>query len=54
MGELQPIMDAITGMFGTAKTAGVTIVVAAIAIGVIFVAGAWVWGVAKTWLKKAK
>jgi len=54
MGELQPIQDAIIGMFGNAKTAGLAIVIAAISMGVIFVAGKWIWGVAKEWLKKAK
>lgn len=52
--ELTPITTAITSMFGSAKSAGITIVVAAIGIGVIFVAGAFIWGLARTWLKRAK
>lgn len=52
--ELAPITGAITDMFSTAKSAGITIVTGAIAIGVIFVAGAFIWSLAKTWLKRAK
>lgn len=52
--SLEPITTAINGMFNDAKTAGLALVIGAIGIGVIFVAGKWIWGVAKEWLKKAK
>lgn len=51
MSELDPIMTAFTDLFTNAKTAGITIVVTAIGVGVIFVAGKWLWGKAKQWLK---
>lgn len=51
MTELEPIMTAFTGLFDSAKTAGITIITTAIGIGVVFVAGKWLWGKAKQWLK---
>lgn len=49
---MEQIMSAITGMFDTVKDNGVTIVIGAIAIGVIFVGAQWIWGQAKKWIKK--
>ncbi len=52
MGEMSTIMDALLGIFTTAKDNGVIITIAAITAGIIFVVAAWLWGKAKQWLKK--
>ena len=52
--SLSPITGSITGMFTSAQTTGITIVTSAIAVGVVFVAGAFIWSLAKTWLKRSK
>lgn len=52
--DVDSIIGPILDMFETAKINGIVIIITAIGIGVIFVAGAWIWKVAKTWLKKAK
>ena len=51
---LSQISGAITGMFSSAQSAGIAIVVGAITIGVVFVAGAFIWGLAKSWLTKSR
>jgi len=52
--ELDAILSPILSMFETSKVNGILIIITAISIGVIFVAGKWIWGIAKEWLKKAK
>jgi hypothetical protein len=51
--ELQTIVTEMTGIFDSVKSAGVTLVIAAISLGLIFVGAQWLWGKTKTWLKKA-
>jgi hypothetical protein len=48
---LSQITAPMLGLFDTAQSTGITIVVAAIGIGVIFVVAKWLWGKTKTWLK---
>lgn len=48
---LDQITGAFSGIFDSAKSAGITIVLGAIGIGVIFIVGKWLWGKAKQWLK---
>lgn len=48
--DLNEIMGSFTGLFNSAKTAGITIITTAIGVGVIFVAGKWLWGKTKQWL----
>ena len=50
-GGIEEITGAFDGIFDTAQSAGVKIVLGAIAVGVIFVVGKWLWGKAKQWLK---
>lgn len=50
-GGIEDITGAFDGIFDTAKSAGINIVLGAIAVGVIFVVGKWLWGKAKQWLK---
>ncbi len=51
MTGLEAIQAPMEGLFSTAQTAGVAIVVAAIGIGVIFIVAKWLWGKTKQWLK---
>lgn len=51
MEGLAQIQAPMEGLFATAQTAGIAIVVAAIGIGVIFVVAKWLWGKTKQWLK---
>lgn len=51
MSGLDEIVAPMTGLFSTAQTTGITIVVAAIGIGVIFIVAKWLWGKTKQWLK---
>lgn len=51
MEALEQITTPMTGLFDTAQSAGITIVVAAIGIGVIFIVAKWLWGKTKQWLK---
>jgi len=51
MAGLEAITTPMEGLFDTAQTAGVAIVVAAITIGVIFIVAKWLWGKTKQWLK---
>ena len=51
---LDQITAPINGMFSSAQTAGMAIVISAITIGSIFVASAFIWGLAKIWLKRSR
>lgn len=51
--EMTTITTAMSGVFDSVKTPGVTIVVSAIGLGVIFLGGQWLWGKTRQWLKKA-
>lgn len=51
MEGLEQITTPMVGLFDTAQTTGITIVVAAIGIGVIFIVAKWLWGKTKTWLQ---
>lgn len=50
---LDTILASMTGIFGTVSTAGVTIVTAAIGLGVTFLGAKWLWGKVRQWLAKA-
>lgn len=52
MEELSTITTAMTGVFGSVKTAGLTIVTGAIGLGVIFIGAKWLWGKTRQWLAK--
>lgn len=49
---LGQITEAMTGVFSDVKQAGITIVITAIGLGVIFIGGKWLWGKTKQWLSK--
>lgn len=51
-GDLSEITNAMTGVFDSVKTAGITIVVSAISLGVIFIGGKWLWGKTREWLTR--
>lgn len=48
--ELSSITTAMSGVFDAVKGSGVTIVIGAITLGVIFIGGKWLWGKTKSWL----
>lgn len=50
--DLSTITTAMSGVFDSVKTAGITIVTSAIGLGVIFIGGRWLWGKTKEWLRK--
>lgn len=52
MGEsLEQIVNPMLQVFTDVKDAGISIVVAAIGLGVVFIGGKWLWGKARQWLK---
>lgn len=52
MSDLTTITASMTGVFDSVKTAGLTIVEGAIALGIIFIGAKWLWGKTKQWLAK--
>lgn len=51
-GDLSTIVTAMTGVFDSVKSAGITIVTTAIGLGVIFIGAKWLWGKTRQWLAK--
>lgn len=49
---LSQITDGILGMFKDVQAEGVKVVLGAIALGVVFLGGKWLWGKAKQWVSK--
>lgn len=52
MSDLSTLTTLMTGLFSDVKTAGITIVTAAIGIGVVFIGAKWLWGKTRQWLAK--
>lgn len=50
--DLSTIVTAMSGIFDTVKTSGITIVTSAIGLGVIFIGAKWLWGKTRQWLAK--
>ena len=52
MQELTQVTTEMVGVFSNVKTAGLSIVSAAIGLGVIFIGGKWLWGKTREWLAR--
>lgn len=50
MDEVTTLM---TGVFTSVQGAGLKIMAAGVALGIIFIGGKWLWGKTKQWLAKA-
>ena len=50
---MEEVTQLMLGVFDSVKSAGLSIMAAGVALGIIFVGGKWLWGKTKQWLAKA-